>query len=91
MAFAVTIHHPGLAGREYLVDKRTFIPFAVDEENLGGDSAVEIEPQVGLGLFGAVAIVGQTMESTASIKEPSMATNSPQSAGSGGRSRKALT
>jgi hypothetical protein len=61
MALIVTIHYAGLSGREYLVDKGAFIPLAVGEENFSGDGVVEVKPQVHLGLFGTLAVVGPSL------------------------------
>src|SRR5665647_1459151 len=58
MALISPIGHCRFSGLEYLVDERPFSAFAGGEENLSGNTPVEVKTDMGLGLFCSLAVVG---------------------------------
>src|SRR5208283_2922061 len=49
VALIVAIHYACLSGGDNLADKRSFIPFAIGEENLLGNAPIQVKTDVNLG------------------------------------------
>src|SRR3989339_248316 len=58
MALVAAIHDTRFPRRQNPLDERPFRFLAVAEEDLLGNTAIKIEPDVNLGLFRALAVVG---------------------------------
>src|SRR3990172_7556889 len=58
MAMVASIHDARFARRQNLLYERTFRLFAVGEEDFLGNAAIEIETDMNLGFFRALAVVG---------------------------------
>ena len=54
----VAIHDGCFSRGEDLADERSFIPFAVRKEKLLGNTVIQVETDMDLGLLGAVPIIG---------------------------------
>jgi len=80
MALISPVGDGRFAGVDDFADKRALAFFAVGQKNLPGDAPVDIEPHMGLGFLTPPRYSAHSMDNTASIKEPSMATSLPRCA-----------